>query len=407
MKVGYISRVLPSISETFVLREMESLEKLGINIVPFSVHAPSEDQIHPESRTVFEQVNVVTQPRKVMFWLSHLKYLCLHPVRYFSTLWQNVITNGENLKNKFRALSQFFISPHAAHLLEKNEVSHLHAHFANIPSGVAMMGSALAGISFSFTIHSYGLFVDKMLLNKKLQAAAFVATVSNYNQKYIRKNYPDASQTPLHVVRCGVDPDTFKTVEHRPVDSPLILSVGRLVELKGFHTLISACSILRDKGISFRCKIVGEGPEENNLKKMIREHNLDAHVELTGKLLQHELIQLYQKTALFTLPSCIRQYQDNVPVVLIEALAMEIPTISTRITGIPEVVVHEKTGLLIEPDNETELAAAIERLLLNPDEALIFARAGRQHIIETFNIFKSAERLKTLFAEVDSKHGKL
>ena len=404
MRVGYISRVLPSISETFVMREMNSLENLGLNIIPFSVHAPSRDQVHPESHHVFDKVNVITKPRSIMFWLSQLKYLFLHPLRYFKSLWRFVLANGESFKNKIRALSQFFVSSHAAHLLEKHNVEHLHAHFANIPSGVAMMASALAGISYSFTIHSYGLFVDKMLLGKKLKNAAFVATVSNYNKNYINDRYPEAHDTPLHVVRCGVNPERFKAIQHQPKGAPLILSVGRLVELKGFHTLVSACHILQERGINFRCKIVGEGPEEGNLLRMINACGLENQVELTGKLLQDQLINLYQQTAVFTLPSCIREYQDNVPVVLIESLAMEIPTVSTRITGIPEVVIHEKTGLLIEPDDEKELAAALQRLLENPKEAEKLAKAGRQHVLETFDIHKSAAQLKEYFLKVKGQH---
>lgn len=406
LRIGYLSRVFPVLSETFVLREALELEKLGVEIIPLSVHRPDPVQVHPEGREMLSRVRIIADPRAPLFWLAHPWMLLRHPLRYLRTLWRCAISAPEGIKGRLRALAQFAAAPHGAVLLKRARVQHLHAHFANIPTAIAMMSSAIAGIGFSCTIHSYDLFVDNLLLPLKLRSAAFVATVSEYNRRHIAERFADPRNAPVHVVRCGIDPEQFKpSPDKRPSVPPLILSIGRLVELKGFHTLIRACAVLRDQGFELRCVIVGSGPDRERLAALIDELRLGGSVELAGVKMQDEVRALFRTADLFVLACCIREYQDNLPVVLIESLAMEVPAISTRITAIPELIVDGETGLLVEPEDEAALAAAIHRLLKDTALARRLAVAGRAKVLAEFTTRENAERMRDLFTEVVGRTG--
>jgi glycosyltransferase involved in cell wall biosynthesis len=405
-RVGYMSRVFPVLSETFVLREALELEKLGIDVIPFSVHRPDPEQVHPEGRELLARVQVIADPRTPLFWFAHPWMLARHPVRYLKTLWRCVIAAPGSLRGTLRALAQFAAAPRGAVLLRRARVQHLHAHFANIPTGIAMMSTAIAGIGFSCTIHSYDLFVDTLLLPLKLRSAAFVATVSHFNEPYIEDTYGDPRNAPVHVVRCGIDPQRFQPrAERRRGTPPLILSIGRLVELKGFHTLIRACAILRQAGEELRCVIVGEGPDRDRLAALIAELDLGEVVTLAGKKMQDEVRTLFAEADLFVLASCVREYQDNLPVVLIESLAMQVPAISTRITAIPELIIDGETGLLVEPEDDRALAAAMRRLLADEDLSRRLAEAGRRRVIEQFTTRANAHIMRDLFLRALQRGG--
>jgi colanic acid/amylovoran biosynthesis glycosyltransferase len=242
-------------------------------------------------------------------------------------------------------------------------------------------------------------------MGPKLEEASFVAAVTRYGRDHLlRAGYPEAASARIEVVRCGVLPEFHTPAPHPPGDPPFVLAVSRLVDLKGFHHLVAAIGILRDKGIAVRCTIVGDGPEESRLNALVRSLRLEDRVTLTGKRLQAELKTMFREADLFALPCCRSRVpgreieHDGLPVVLIEAMAMGLPVVSTRLSGIPELVRHEATGLLVEPDDQQGLADALERLLRDRDLAMRLAKAGRLAVIEEFNSESSAAALLELFS---------
>jgi glycosyltransferase involved in cell wall biosynthesis len=296
-------------------------------------------------------------------------------------------------------LAYFMAAPFAAHCMCSAGVTHLHAHFANAATTTAMMVGALTGIPFSFTAHAYDIFVDDVLLAKKLAAAAFVATCSHFHVRYFREHYATAAQAAIFVVRYGLDPERFALQQPSQRTPPLIIAVGRLVETKGFHTLIEACARLRAMPLTVDCLIIGDGPERERLTQMIRDLQLTDRVTLFGKLPPTEVAASYGQAALLAMPSCVRNNnRDGIPNVLLEAMATGLSVVSTRVSGIPELVRHEETGLLVEPDDPEALANAIARLLTARPFAERLARAGRDLVLREYNIERSARQLQRLFA---------
>lgn len=397
MKVGYISRLLPALSETFVTTEMKALEKRGLSIVPFSVHKPEEGSFQENARPVFERVNTVNKPWNPLFWLSHVMMMFSRPGGYFGALSRYVFSPDVPAKERLRLLKQFMLAPYLARLLRKEGIEHIHAHFAHIAAAVAMMAAHIAGISFSFTVHAYGLFADNLLLAEKVRDAAFIASVSRYNINYLAEHYPESTGKDVPLVRCGIDARVFTPSERTPAEYPLIVSVGRLVPMKGFASLINACSLISDRIPGLRCEIAGDGPLREQLQHQIDDNGLSDVVILRGKLMQEDIRDMLNAAWVFALPSCIRESSDNLPVVLMESLAMEIPTISTRVRAIPELIINEKTGLLVDPDDTGQLADALERMISDRSMAARLAGQGRRHLLENFSADRSAATLHERF----------
>lgn len=395
--IGYLGRILPTLSETFVVREIAALRRLGQEVRVFSLYPPDEATVHPEAPELAQEVTVLVRPTSPQFWLAHFAVFGRSPLRYLRCLWRYVLAAGEPWRRRLHCLAYFAVAPFVAVCSRRAGVTHLHAHFANAATTTAMMAAALAGIPFSFTAHAYDIFVDDVLLAAKLSTAAFVATCSFFHVRYLQEHYP--VQAAIFVVRYGVDPEMFAPRQASQRTPPLILAVGRLVETKGFHTLIEACTRLRATGATAECLIVGEGPERERLTRMVAELQLADWVTLFGKLPPAEVSARYSQASLLVMPSCVRNNdRDGIPNVLLEAMVMGIPVVSTRVSGIPELVRDNETGLLVNADDPEALANAIARLLTDHPLAERLARAGRELVLQEFNIHKSARRLQRLFA---------
>lgn len=404
--LAYLSRILPVISETFVIREIATLRSLGARIKIFSIFPPEDQASHPEVPELAQEVEVLFQPAKPAFWWAHLFFLFRSPRRYWYCLSRYLLRAPESWRNRRRCLAFFAVAPYAAWHLQRAGVKHLHAHFGNAPASVAMPAAKLAGISFSFTVHAYDIFIDRLLLPAKLEAAAFVACISQFNIDYLRKLYPEAAaRARLELVRNGIDPGRFHPGPHPPGVPPQVIAVGRLVETKGFHDLVLACARLRQEGLACKCLIVGDGPERERLQKMVVDLQLEDRVELLGQLQPEELMPYFQRADFLAMPACVRNNdQDGIPTVLIEAMAMEIPVVSTRVSGIPELVRDGETGLLVNPDDPEALARALARLLGDRELARRLAAASRDWVLAEFTLQRSAARLLELFREaIDSR----
>ena len=291
LALAYLGRILPVISETFVVREIVALRRLGLSVKVFSLHPPETGVSHPEAPSLARETEVLIQPRNPRFWLAHLIFALRFPRRYFHCLYAYVLT-PRGPGSRRRCLSYFMVAPYTAWRLRAAGIQHLHAHFANAPASVALMAAALAGISFSFTAHAYDIFIDRLLLPAKLSAAAFVACISRYNRRYLESHYPEARRAHLTVVRNGLDTGRFCPAPHPQGVPPCIIAVGRLVETKGFHVLVEACARLRDRGLTCQCLIIGAGPEAGRLGKLINDIGLIDRVVLKGKLSPDELLPI-------------------------------------------------------------------------------------------------------------------
>lgn len=402
MSIGYIAQVFPSLSMTFVYREVAALRSAGFEVQTFSTWKPKLSELSDEAKYLVQDTFYIFPLNWLQFLVSHFKYIVTRPQRYWGTLLFCLTRPHKTLKNRLRTFLHFCQAVHLARAVEQKGVNHLHAHFALNAATIALVVSRLTNTTFSFTVHANDIFVNPILLPEKIQAAEFIVSISEYNIRFLQKIVsPSEVVDKTHLVHCGIDVEHFMVSNNEKPDTgpPLIFSVARLVEKKGFFYLIKACKILVERGYEFNCLIGGDGPEYELLERLIQENGLTDCVKLLGVVFQEELKDYLNKTDIFVLP-CIKaedEDMDGIPNSLMEAMAMEIPVISTTLSGIPELIEDHRTGLLVPPNDETALANAICTLLDDANLGHILGQAGRVKVAEEFEIEKNAKSLLKIF----------
>jgi len=396
LKIGYIIKMYPRVSETFILNEMLELERRGAEISIFSIRKPNEGMFHQQVASLKARAYYLEgfDVKKWGTWLGELwPHLAPHAHRLWP-LFEEGLAENDNDKLEILMLSAW-IAARASEL----GLNHLHAHFASLPSTMAYYAHLITGLPFSFTAHAKDIFVydtDEHLLSKKLSAAKFVVTVTNYNYRYLTEKAPNLDPSVIKVIHNGIDVDRLLPVYPADREDNLILGVGRLVPKKGFGTLLEACRLLKDRRVSFRCLIVGEGTEADNLKLRKQQLGLsDNDVEFAGPKTLDEVLDLMGRATLFCLPCTVDNdgNQDALPTVIIEAQALGLPVISTSISGIPEMIEPEISGILVEPDRPGDLSDQIERLLVSKELQNKLARGGRKRAEDKFDLKKNVESL--------------
>src|SRR5215472_5233498 len=363
MKIAYLVKTFPKLSETFVLNEILELERQGLELHIFSLRQPSETKVHPVVAEIRAPVTYVRSwytplpppPERVPFEkLAHKvqmreerRFMLIHhPLWYLRTWLFQARCGGRKLyfhrafQERSGARKRYFYQALAlARVLRRGGFTHLHAHFANEPASVGELVHRLVGCGFSFTAHAKDIYLtDREELAGKIAAADFVVTCTGFNQNYL--NRIARRRTPIHLCYHGVDLSRFSletgnSREH-PTAPPVILSVGRFCEKKGFTYLVQACHRLKQKGRRFVCRIVGFGPLQQALEEQIANLELKGCVSFAGKITQDKLIEEYRRADLFVLPCLVTDDgdRDGIPNVLVEAMAMRIPVVSTPISGI-------------------------------------------------------------------------
>jgi glycosyltransferase involved in cell wall biosynthesis len=286
--------------------------------------------------------------------------------------------------------------------MRRSGVRHVHAHFATHSALAAWAIGRLTGIPYSFTAHADDIFVPRPMLEDKAREASFVVTISEFNRRYLLRELGDAARSRIRVVHCGVDAEAFAPLPPASADAPFtILCVARLEEKKGQHHLIEACRRLDEKGVALRCWLVGEGAERDRLTRLRDAAGLGGRVELLGALSRDRIRRLMADAHVFALPSVVAGggRADGIPVALMEAMAMQRPVVSTRTSGIPELVEDGVSGLLVGPGDAQALADALDRLRTDPGRAAELARAARLAVCERFDLHRNAAQLQQLFAQ--------
>jgi colanic acid/amylovoran biosynthesis glycosyltransferase len=320
--------------------------------------------------------------------------------KFFTAFFNALFGKRESFRARIAALSHFFVACHWARSLRHEQVSLIHAQWVHSSGSIGMYGAWLLGVPFSFTGHASDLFRDRVALKDKIRRADFIVSISEFHREFYKKH--GARDEQLQIVYCGIELDKFAppSAPRTPDGKLRILSSGRLVAKKGFKDLISACRILADNGIDLECIIAGSGPLQQPLQKEIDELKLTDRVKLGGQEIKQEDIPAFMHTGdIYCLP-CVWAEDgdiDGLPQMLMEAMACGLPAISTRLVGIPDLCIHEKTGLLVEPASVQQIADAILRLHNNPDEGQRLTTAARQWIREKFDLATSLDPLIALF----------
>jgi glycosyltransferase involved in cell wall biosynthesis len=401
MIIGHIDKMFPLLTATFVYREIQALKAKGIKIQTFSIWKPKLCDLSNEAKNFLDTTFYIFPINWIRFFLIHITYFINRPRIYISVLWKYVFKNQKKINGAIRTFFHFCEAVYLAKEVESKNIKHLHSHFANNSTTIAMIISKLIGISYSFTAHANDIFADQILLKEKIHSAKFIITISKFNRRFLNNILPqDDISSKIHIVRCGIDTFKFSTSKVSDVThKPIILSIGRLVEKKGYPYLIKACKILVDKNIDFQCIIIGNGPQKAFLEKLIGLNDLSKFVTLAGIIFQEKIINFLNKTDIFVLP-CIQAADndmDGIPVVLMEAMAMKIPVISTHISGIPELIKNMETGLLVPPKNEIALAKGIKILKENIELRKKLGASGRKWVTENYEITKNTDKLYKIY----------
>ncbi|MEM8614945.1 MAG: glycosyltransferase family 4 protein, partial [Cyanobacteria bacterium P01_H01_bin.105] len=295
-----------------------------------------------------------------------------------------------------RRLHEFLQGCYLAWKLQDLGITHLHAHFANVPTATAEIAQAFTGFSYSITAHAKDIYLsNKDALDRRMAKAEFVLTCTDYNRRHLEQI--STSRTPIHLAYHGLDIARFSPAPRaQPSDIPLILSVGRFCEKKGFPYLLKACHLLKQVGMPFRCVIVGYGPLEATIRQQISALELNDHITLVGKLTQDQLIEYYQRADIFVLPCLVTDDgdRDGIPNVLLEAMAMEVPVVSSNISGISELVRSNENGILVSEKDALGLAQALEALLRQPEMRTILGKAGRLTVLDKFGLTRNVGAVK-------------
>jgi glycosyltransferase involved in cell wall biosynthesis len=395
--------MFPRLSETFILNEILELERRGVEVVVFSIKKPNEGRFHPQVSDLKAKVLYLEDldSKKWPQWIG-----AEWPVvsRHSGNLWDAV---GEALtEDDPKRVEQIWWGAWVASQARKLGLARLHAHFASMPSTVAYFAHRVSGIPFSFTAHAKDIFVYDMeehCLRRKLAAASFVVTVTNFNKRYLLENAPEIDEDRIRVIHNGIDLKQFKTETSARRESNLILGVGRLVPKKGFDDLLDACTILKARGVPFRCMIVGGGVEAEALEEKRRVLGLEE-VTFAGPKTVDEVRELMRAATLFCLPCTVAQDKnvDALPTVLLEALACGLPSVSTTISGVPEIIDSGVDGVLVEPDSPAGLAEQIEKLLSSPQSRTRLSRAGRKKAVSKFDLQKNVKTLLDFYLQDDT-----
>jgi len=399
--IAYIAQVLPNLHATFIYREIFALQKIGFDIVPLSVHRADPNALSAEAPPLAERTEAITPFRWGAFAAAHAEFLLKKPIVYLKTLAFLLTRPGESPKNRLRTLMHFMGAVFLAARVKNRGLDHIHAHFSFNAATIALVMSRLLGITFSFTAHN-NFFTDQIVLKEKLREARFIVAISEFSRDFLLNILPNDASLPgkFHIVHCGVSPDVFVPPAHRPPDDPpLLFSVAHFTERKGFHILVEACRILHQRGVPFTCIIAGDGEQRPQLEQMIADYGLGDVVQLPGAVFQENLRDYLNRADVFALPCVVARNgdMDGVPVALMEAMSMEIATVSTTVSGIPELIDDGLNGLLVPPDDPAALADAIERLLADESLRRRLGQAARQKIIDAFDVDKSATQIADLF----------
>jgi colanic acid/amylovoran biosynthesis glycosyltransferase len=397
--IAYLISRFPKLTETFILYEMQALESNGARIELFPLVRHHEIMIHPEAESWIQRAHYRQwyAPRLV---LSQLYWIIRSPRKALAVWYEILSAYSQKPRYLLRSLYTLWIAFDFAWQMEQMGIGHIHAHWATNPATGAYIIHQLTGIPYSLTAHAHDIFVDQTMLEKKIKAAAFVVTISEYNRRYLQRF---AEGESIRVLHCGVDTSVFVPPRRRHHETFTIVCVAALEEKKGHRYLIEALEGIAAQGIPFRCLLVGEGQLRSTLEEQILSAGLQEQVALLGGLPQSGILELLTNADVMILPSIRLDSgkQEGIPVALMEGMAMELPVITTRISGVPELVEDKVNGLLVPEKDPAALASAILALYQDLRYRQKLGENARKKVLADFDLTQSARVLLDLIQQAD------
>ncbi len=395
--VAYMMSRFPKLTETFILDELVAVDRQGLRVELFPLLRERGGPVHPEAEPWVRRAHYLPF-LSLAILRSNVSYLVRHPRRYLGTLAAMLRGTAGSVNFLLGGIGIFPKVVHASGMMSALGVRHVHCHFATHPALAGFLIQRLTGISYSFTAHGSDLHVDRTMLCRKAAEAAFVVTISRSNAAVFEAHCGGPIDN-LTVIHCGIDGSVFSPTERPATDRLNVICVGTLHEVKGQRYLIEAAGELVRRGVDVGLRFVGDGPDRPALESRAAELGLAERVEFLGLRKRAEVVALLANADLLVAPSVPTAggKREGLPVVLIEAMAAGVPVVASHLSGIPELVENEVTGLTVPPGDATALADAIERLAADPALRDRLACAGRARVEAEFDLDRNARRLIGLF----------
>ena len=399
MRIAYVVSRYPAVSHTFIQREVMALRRLGIGIDTFSIRRSDPPELLSKAdRAEFASTFSILPARPGRLLAAHARAVLTRPHRYARALALSLRLGSVGARDRLWQLFYFVEAVMLWDECRRRGIRRVHAHFANVAADVAMLATELGGggpdrdWSWSFTMHGPAELYElrRHRLAEKIEHASLVICISDFCRSQLM-GLVDARHWPkLQTVRLGVDVHAFRPAQPRIGDDskrPLrVLCVGRLTPLKGQAVLLEAIAELKRRGVAAEVTMVVDGPSRDSLEELVRRLEVAPLVEFTGAVGQDEIRAHYAAADVFCLPS----FAEGLPVVLMEAMAMGLPVVTTRITGTPELVEDGTSGRLVSPARSDQLADALAELACAPERARSIGRAGREKVRAEFDLARSA-----------------
>ncbi len=396
IRVAYLIGQYPAFNHTFTLREVRGLRALGLDIRPASILAPDRppEKLTPDELDEYQRTFFVKPANPLAALAPHLRTLLSHPMGYLRGLASALKLSFSAPRKTPNNLLYFVEAIILGDWMKRERLTHVHSHFT---STVCLVAARVFPVTMSITIHGPEEFNDPegFLLSEKVRASSFICAISNFARSQLMRYSASEDWDKLEVSPLGVDPSVYAPRPPREAPSPFeVICVGRLAPVKAQHVLIAAIERLVKQGRDVHLRLVGDGPDRASLERAVAARGLKAGIHFEGWRNQPEVLALYQRADLFALAS----FAEGVPVVLMEAMAMEIPCVATRINGIPELIRDGVDGLLVSPSDEEEMADAIARMMDDAALRVRLGEAGRRRVCEKYDLARNTARLADIFS---------
>src|SRR5215472_14407917 len=386
-RFAYLFERFPSFGQTFCYREVAELDRQDIALPIFSIRNPKDEPPQDWDRRIVERVHYLPEEKALLDEVRRAQGKRSLSAEIVAAL------NEWGRRTDFLRLYQ---AVYVGLCLQRMGVDHVHAHFAGMAARTAFWINTFFPITFSFTAHANDIFSPREFevgLDKLVDAARAIVTETDYAARFLRERFPHRADCVCRIYN-GLDISEFGRADFSSAP-PLIIAVGRLIPKKGFGDLIRTCALLAERGKSFRCEIIGEGPLEDQLRRQIDELHLQNNVVLTGTKPQTELRRRLAAANVFVLPSVIDPDggMDNLPTVIMEAMATWLPVVSTNIGGILEMVIENETGFLVKPGDASAMADATQTVINDRSFAARLGHSGYERARTLFSIENNVREL--------------
>ena len=398
MRVAYFINQYPKVSHSFIRREILSLERLGMTVQRIALRGLNDTLVDSEDLSERANTHYVLDGGMLNVLLSVIKTLFSRPVAFFLTL-KLAIKMGWHADRLLPYHLIYFAEACQIFLRMKSfGAQHVHAHFGSNSTEVVMLARALGGPPYSFTVHGPEEF-DKpqaLKLAEKIQHAAFVVAISSYGRSQLFRWIDSQYWHKVKIIHCGLEQSFYTDAPSNPPLKARLVCVGRLCEQKGQLLLLEACRNLKDKGIEFNLVLAGDGEMRAEVERMIAVYGISADVRITGWISSQQVRDEILASRAMVLPS----FAEGLPVVIMEAMALKRPVISTYVAGIPELVIDGENGWLVPAGSVLELTSAMEAILSAPNQHLVeMGEAAYDRVRQRHDIDTEASKLASLFLE--------